>query len=83
MLCLLQVNRGLWCQETYDAASGDAAQRAEQLRQAGYEIRERPIQAPLACAKGRTVTILHIGPGTHADTYGLPDVPLAEWRRGA
>jgi hypothetical protein len=81
MLCLIQVNNGRWAQETYETATRDAAKRAKLLRQAGYLVcvgAMGPQVTPVGVVK---LTMVDIRPGSHADTYRLPEVAKIEWPR--
>jgi len=76
IVCYNQVNRGDWCQEIYDTQSRNAGRRARLLRRAGYDVRVQAL-GPQITRVGRVkMTILHITPGTHQDTYDLPPVKI-------
>jgi len=74
MIACSQVNNGRWCQESYETATRDAGKRAKQLRQLGYQVTVGamgPQVTPVGVIK---LTMVDIRPGSHADTFGLPQI---------
>ena len=78
MKCLLQVNHGLWAQESYSASSGDARRRAAELRRAGYAVTVYPIGPQVTRLGLLRLSMVDIRPGRHADTCGLPPVAIEQ-----
>ncbi len=72
--CLCQVNNGNWCQESYETASRDAGRRAKILRNLGYQVRTGSLGSQVTQYGTVKLTMIDIRPGTHSDTYGLPEV---------
>ena len=81
MLCMLQVNNGRWCQESYETASRDAVKRARLLRQLGYVVSVAPLGPQVTQAGVIKTTLIDIRPGSHLDTLGLPPVETVRWPR--
>ena len=81
MLCMLQVNNGRWCQESYETASRDAGKRARLLRQLGYVVSVAPLGPQVTRAGVIKTTIVDIRPGNHFETLGLPPVDTVRWPR--
>lgn len=76
VICYSQTNQGQWCQESYETASRDARRRVAQLREAGYSARVTATGPQVTGAGMVRLTLVHIRPGVHSDTYGLPDVKV-------
>lgn len=74
--CLLQVNTGTWCQESYETASRDAGKRAKQLRQAGYQVAVSSMGAQVTSLGLIKLTMVDIRPGSNQDTFYLPEVKI-------
>lgn len=77
--CMLQVNQGRWCQESYETVTGDARRRASQLRKLGYQVTVFSLGSqvtPLGLIK---TTMVDVRPGVHEDTTDLPSVAKCEW----
>ena len=75
MNCLLQVNQGNWCQESYETASGDARTRARQLRKLGYKVHTSAMGMQVTEYGRLKLTMVGIRPGEgHIDTTGLPAI---------
>lgn len=75
-VCLLQVNTGSWCQESYETASRDAGRRAKQLREAGYSVIVASMGLQVTSVGLVKLTIVDIRPGTNRDTFYLPAVKI-------
>ena len=73
-ICYGQVNQGRWCQEHYETASISAGRRANQLREAGYEVAVHSLGAQVTSVGRVKMTMVDIRPGRHADTRALPFV---------
>ena len=81
MTRLSSTNTGRFSQETYETASRNAAKRSRQLRRLGYQVAVGPMGpqvTPLGIVK---MTMVHILPGSNADTFCLPEVVDFEWPR--
>lgn len=76
MKCLNQINRGNWCGESYEAASGYAAKRARALRRLGYTARCRRALLQETRLGQIRVTMIDIEPGHHVDTSLVSDVEM-------
>lgn len=66
------VNQGDWCAEYYATGDGDVGRRARQLRKAGYQVTTHPMGSQITKFGRVQLTRLHILPGTHEGTFGLP-----------
>lgn len=73
-VCLLQVNSGRWCQESYETASRDAGRRAKELRAAGYQVVVSAMGLQVTRLGLLKLTLVDIRPGRHDDTFYLPPV---------
>jgi ribosomal protein S19E (S16A) len=71
--CYGRVNNGNWAQETYESASRDAGRRVKQLRAAGYVAVSGSLGAQVTSVGVVKLTQVDIRPGSHADTFGLPE----------
>jgi len=78
MTCLLQVNHGLWCQESYETASRDAGKRARQLRKLGYEARTSAMGCQVTPWGSLKLSLVDIRPGIHEGTTELPKVEMVK-----
>lgn len=78
MVCCGQVNSGSWCQETYETASRDAGRRARQLRAAGYHVTVASLGMQVTPLGLIRMTLVDIRPGSHEDTFYLPQ---EGWKR--
>jgi hypothetical protein len=76
---MLHVNNGRWCQASYETASRDAGRRAKQLRQLGYQVSVSSLGPQVTRVGTIKTTLVDIRPGSHADTYGLPEVNVVRW----
>lgn len=80
-ICLLQVNQGRWCQESYETESKHATIRARLLRKAGYRVVVSAMGmqvTPLGLLK---LTLVDIRPGAgQEDTGDLPPVKIERMR---
>lgn len=74
MTCYGRVNDGRWAQESYETASRDAGRRAKQLRAAGYGVVVGSLGPQVTGVGVVRMTMVTIMPGTHEDTFGLPEV---------
>lgn len=77
--CLLQVNQGKWCQETYETASRDAAKRAKQLRELGYHVTVSSLGSQVTPLGSMKLTMVDVRPGTNSDTGDLPSCEHVQW----
>lgn len=76
-VCLLQVNAGRWCQESYETASGDAARRAKALRAAGYRVHVSAMGSQVTSLGLLKLSMVDIRPGEGmADLGTLPAVKV-------
>jgi hypothetical protein len=80
LLACSQVNNGRFCQETYETPFRDAARRARQLRLAGYQVAVGPMGPQVTPVGVVKLTLVDIRPGTHADTFNLPEVGTVNLR---
>lgn len=71
---LSQVNSGRWCQESWETGSSAIRQRAAQLRKAGYAVKTFPMGDQITHLGRIKLTMIDVRPGTHEDTFGLPEV---------
>ena len=74
--CYGQVNAGRWCQEHYETASRNAAQRAKELRAAGYFVTVSSLGTQVTNVGYVKMTMVDVRPGRHADTCELPAVKV-------
>ena len=72
MFCLLQVNQGNWCQESYETASGDARKRVRELRKLGYIAKTSSLGMQVTRYGQVKLSLVDIRPGSHDDTGDLP-----------
>ena len=71
--CLLQVNNGSWCQESYETASRDAGRGAYQLRKLGYLVAVSTMGSQITRYGQLRLPMGTIWPGTiHNSTASLP-----------
>lgn len=75
-ICLLQVNTGSWCQESYETASRDAGRRAKHLREAGYSVSVASLGLQVTSLGTVKLTLVDIRPGRNRDTFYLPAVKI-------
>ena len=73
-LCMLQVNQGSWCQESYETGSADLRDRTKSLRSKGFVIRLSSIGSQFTPWGRIRTTLVHIMPGRNDDTFGLPPI---------
>ena len=79
--CMLQVNQGRWCQESYETVTGDARKRASQLRKLGYQVAVCSLGSQVTPLGMIKTTLVDIRPGRHEDTCDLPPVERVSWPR--
>jgi hypothetical protein len=72
MSCLLQVNTGNWCQESYETSSRYAAKRARQLRKMGFVVTVSGMGLQVTSVGRVKLTMIDIRPGQNQDTFYLP-----------
>ena len=78
IICYGQVNQGKWCQETYETASKDARQRANELRKLGYKVSTGPMGSQVTSVGVVKLTMVDILPGIHKDTFKIPNVKIVK-----
>ena len=76
MICYGQVNQGRWATEVYETAARQAGNRAKILRQAGFGVVVSQMGPQVTGVGIVRLTMLHISPGEHRDTSGLPEVEV-------
>lgn len=76
-VCYSQINAGTWCNEWYETSTKHGTQRARQLRRAGFSATCSAMGYQVTQHGRVRMSILHIGPGRHADTL---DLPTEDWK---
>ena len=75
IICFEQVNKGAWCQETYErVAKRQISTRKKQLEEAGYNCFSFPAGKLDHLDEEIKFTKIHIEPGKNKDTLNIPPV---------
>lgn len=67
------INQGSWMQEWHATQDRTARARAKQLRQLGYVVRVANMGVQITEVGALKMTLIDVRPGTHADTFGIPE----------